>query len=201
MQCAFVRTRISILSNVQRQRVAVSQRFCLSSARLSRRNRSEQRRTFVNPSGLIGQRQSLVSQRLFALGQCTTVLSGKPLVRRVLSLTLSASHGFFELPPGYSRIFSASSCCKHRVPLGLYASKAKHSGAIQVVVSRCGSKVKTGGRSRYKPRKRQVSKLLISLGGNLKGLIFQKCDSRLREPQFTLSVFVRNSYVESCSSS
>ena len=201
MQCAFVRTRISILSNVQRQRVAVSQRFCLSSARLSRRNRSEQRRTFVNPSGLIGQRQSLVSQRLFALGQCTTVLSGKPLVRRVLSLTLSASHGFFELPPGYSRIFSASSCCKHRVPLGLYASKAKHSGAIQVVVSRCGSKVKTGGRSRYKPRKRQVSKLLISLGGNLKGVIFQKCDSRLREPQFTFSVFVRNSYGESCSSS
>ena len=201
MQCAFVRTRISILSNVQRQRVAVSQRFVYRPHVLSRRNRSEQRRTFVNPSGLIGQRQSLVSQRLFALGQCTTVLSGKPLVRRVLSLTLSASHGFFELPPGYSRIFSASSCCKHRVPLGLCASKAKHSGAIQVIVSRRGSKVKTGGRSCYKPRKRQVSKLLISLGGNLKGVIFQKCDSRLREPQFTFSVFVRNSYGESCSSS
>ena len=193
MQCAFVRTRISILSNVQRQRVAVSQRFVYRPHVLSRRNRSQQRRTFVNPSGLIGQRQSLVSQRLFALGQCTTVLSGKPLVRRVLLLTLSASHGFFELPPSYSRIFPASSCCKHRVPLGLCASKAEHSGAIQVIVSRSGNKVKTGGSSCYKPRKRQVSKFSTSLRGNLKGLIFWKCDSRLREPQFTFSVFVSSS--------
>ena len=88
-------------------------------------------------------------------------------------LTLSASHGFFELPPSYSRIFPASSCCKHRVPLGLCASKAKQSGAIQVIVSRSGSKVKTGGRSRYKPRKRQVSKLLISLGETLKDSYFR----------------------------
>ena len=91
----------------------------------------------------------------------------------MLSLTLSASHGFFELSPGYSRIFSASSCCKHRVPLGLCASKAKHSGATQVIVSRRGNKVKTGGSSCYKPRKREVSKLLISLGETLKDSYFR----------------------------